>query len=204
MGRPCRCCQVCPYCDLQDIEKILEPTPAEAQLGVSGALLGAQRVKYWFDIPFASTPYSDAFPNEFSNGRCDQSYVSFGSYDSEEIQRLLASAISCTFDGLAVKEGSYVCFFSDEEQKKLSAIAVGPVIVNNITFEGSRISGTGSSYDGTFTTDSQYQLDPYTMYWVSMDFIQNAKSMKVCPFNGQFGRADIMFLPEELEDNPLP
>jgi len=199
MGRPCRCCQdtICPYCDLQDIEKILEPTPAEAQLGASGLLLGAQRVKYWFDIPFASKPYSDVF-SEFFPGRCDQSYVSFGLYDSEEIQRLLASAISCTFDGLAVKEGSYVCFFSDEEQKKLSAIAVGPVIVNNIVFEGA------ITYDGTSTTDSQYQLDPYTMYWASMDFIRSAKSMKVCPFNGQFGRADIMFLPEELEDNPLP
>jgi len=203
MGRPCRCCQVCPYCDLQDIEKILEPTPAEAQLGVSGLLLGAQRVKHWFDIPFASTPFSDDFP-EYLSGQCDQSYVSFGSYDSEEIQRLLASAISCTFDGLAVKEGSYVCFFSDEQQKKLSAIAVGPVIVNNIIFEGVEIWWTGSSYDGTFTTDSQYQLDPYTMHWASMDFIKNAKSMKVCPFNGQFGGADIMFLPEELEDNPLP
>lgn len=169
---PC-CCPKCPCAGAGS-------TVSGPQFAVSGLLFGGRAISSWFDTPFTG-------PDPTTPG-CDQDVLPFGGYGPSEISEALAGAIGCTFDGFALKDGAVACFFSDEEQQTLSAIAIGPVIVNNVAFQG------GTTSDGTPASANTHP--DYTMYWANLAFIVNARYIKICPHSGFDGTAPIIFKPE--------
>lgn len=168
---PC-CCDKCPCAG----EGAAGSGP---QFTVSGLLFGGRKIEGWFDTPFTG-------PDATTPG-CDQDELSFGGYGPAAIAQALAGAIACSFDGFAIKSGAVACFFADEDQNTLSAIAIGPVIVNNAQFQG------GITTDGT---PAAANIHPnYTMHWANLSFITNARYIKICEHNGSDGDAPIIFKP---------
>ena len=197
MGRPCVCCRKegCPYCSFSDVNIPSVPAPlAEAKVGVSGLLIGSAVCPSWFDTPFPTVPYSQSSGQ--NRPSCDQAYFGFGSFDKPQLDLVLSGPRGCSFDGIVVKEGVFVCFFREREGNRtpedLTAIAVGPVIINHDIWKPRAPQACPSSFPAP---------DPYTMHWAQVGFLNAAKSIKVCPYRGRTGDADIMFLPDR---NPLP
>ena len=126
-GHPGCCCRDgCPHCNLQGIDKLPQPVShQDGQVGVSGGFITGTRKCNWSDALFPSTLLSDDCPHPTI---CDQVFVGFGRYNSGEMYEILRGPRYCTFDGVAVREGAFVCFFTNGE---LSSIAIGPVLLND-------------------------------------------------------------------------
>ena len=162
---PC-CCGPCP-CGIND-------SLSGAQLSVTGLLFGGNIVQSWSNIPF----------NTSVNGGCGQDQLAVGEYNAAALNAALAGARACTFDGIVIKAGAVACFFADAQQKTLSAIMIGPVIVNNINFQGSYISAGVILASG------------YTTHWANLGFANAAQYLKICAHNGNFSpNAPIVYKP---------